>query len=210
MFDDPHNIFSHSMKRSVLHSIVSTSCEYGGNDYLYGGNGTVDYIVAGGFDDYVEGNEGKDLVFGDHAFIELDEITPYMLKYATTTNTNCTPGNDTIYLGSGDDLAFGGGSGDIIFGEDGQDIVLGDFGLYDTRQNTSEYVRVISTDTESGGDDNITLGSGDDVGVGGAFTDKIYGEDGMDILVRSCEVVLYLLVFRCSIRTEILHDSSRV
>ena len=66
------------------------------------------FSISGGFDDYVEGDDGMDLVFGDHGEIILSKDNPYKLVYATTTDASCTPGADNITLGKGDDLAFGG------------------------------------------------------------------------------------------------------
>lgn len=62
-----------------------------------------DYIVGGSFDDTIEGNEGMDLVFGDHASIDFFEES-HKLKFATTMDTGCARGDDLIKLGSGDDI----------------------------------------------------------------------------------------------------------
>jgi hypothetical protein len=68
----------------------------------------------------VEGNDGPDLVFGDHATILLSNETQFELVSATTLDPFCTPGNDTIYLGQGHDIGFGGAFGDEIDGGEGQ------------------------------------------------------------------------------------------
>jgi len=78
-------------------------CSDGAADQLYGGPGEVDYIIGGAYDDYIEGNEGMDLVFGDHARIELFEAS-HKLKYSQSTDFGCTGANDTIILGPGDDM----------------------------------------------------------------------------------------------------------
>ena len=93
--------FEEAHSKQVPRSILSIYCQDGGADYLYGGSGDVDYIIGGGFNDYVEGNEGMDLVFGDHAFILLNSTMPFKLEYAQTIYPNCTPGNDNITLGPG-------------------------------------------------------------------------------------------------------------
>ena len=93
--------FEDAYSKQVPRSILSTSCQDGGADHLYGGSGDVDYIIGGSFNDYVEGNEGMDLVFGDHAFILLNSTMPYKLEYAKTIYANCTPDNDNITLGLG-------------------------------------------------------------------------------------------------------------
>ena len=85
---------------------------------------TLVFSIAGAFDDVVEGNEGADLVFGDHGEIKLSEDTPYKLVYATSIDAACTPGIDNITLGDGDDIAFGGKCCPVVS--------LSCFGLIDT------------------------------------------------------------------------------
>ena len=84
--------------------MLSINCSFGGNDELFGGPGEVDYIIGGSFDDLIDGGDGMDLAFGDHASITLSVSVSHMLKHAITTDANCTGGGDNITLGSGDDL----------------------------------------------------------------------------------------------------------
>ena len=88
-------------------SIDTLTCDDGGEDFLYGGDG-VDYIIAGALDDTVDSGAGMDLVFGDHGYILLSEDTPYKLVFANSTDISCKPGVDFITLGEGHDIAFGG------------------------------------------------------------------------------------------------------
>lgn len=44
----------------------------------------MNYIVGGAFNDTIEAN-GFNLVFGDHAYIVLNEEVPYKLQTAETT-----------------------------------------------------------------------------------------------------------------------------
>jgi len=111
--------------------ITSIDCIEGGDDTLYGGNGTVDYIIGGAYNDTIQGNDGMDLVFGDHALIKLYENESHKLLFAQTILEYCAGGDDNITLGLGDDMAFGGAYNDYIEGNDGQDVILGDFGLFD-------------------------------------------------------------------------------
>ena len=89
---------SHSPKQ-----LVSTNCSIGGSDTLSGGPGLVDYLVGGTDGDIIHGNEGMDLVFGDHAIIQLYSQS-HKLKEASTTEASCGGGSDIIDLGPGDDL----------------------------------------------------------------------------------------------------------
>jgi len=87
--------------------LVTLNCTDRGPDRLYGGPGVVDYIVGGAYNDYIEGNDGMDLVFGDHAKIDLFAVS-HKLQYAQTTDFGCTGGDDTIYLGAADDIVSDG------------------------------------------------------------------------------------------------------
>jgi len=88
--------------------LVTLNCTDGAPDRLYGGPGAADYIIGGAYNDYIEGNDGMDLVFGDHAKIDLFP-TSHKLLYAQTVDFECTGGDDTIYLGSADDIVSGRG-----------------------------------------------------------------------------------------------------
>lgn len=141
--------------------------------------------VAGGFDDHIEGNEGRDLVFGDHAAIALSEIEPYKLVTAITTDAHCTPGVDNITLGEGDDMAFGGAAGDYIEGGNGDDVIFGDFGQFDARIEVlpNRYFASLVDFSAYGGADLIHGEAGDDLIVGGEDNDVLFGGVGSDDLI---------------------------
>jgi len=82
---------------------MTINCSDGAEDHLVGGSGSVDYIVGGALNDLINGEDGMDLVFGDHARIELYP-TSHKLKYAETIEPGCTGGEDDITLGPGDDM----------------------------------------------------------------------------------------------------------
>ena len=157
-------------------------CALGGSDTLRGGDGIVDYLIGGAYDDVIYGEDGMDLAFGDHASIWLYEDETHKLQYATTTEASCTPGADTISLGSGDDIAFGGALGDTITGGDGQDIILGDFGLYNADVEFLPYQNFesIIDDSDQAGSDFLDGGDGDDVLMGQEGEDVIDGGNGSD------------------------------
>ena len=85
-------------------SLRSIDCHMGGNGVLRGGPGLVDYLVGGSYDDELFGEDGMDLVFGDHASILLYKDQSHRLHNATTKDASCTPGKDRISLGPGDDM----------------------------------------------------------------------------------------------------------
>ncbi|GAX18396.1 hypothetical protein FisN_2Lh003 [Fistulifera solaris] len=163
-------------------SLLTLSCDQGGNDILSGGEGVVNYIVGGSFDDTIQGSGAMDLVFGDHASISLYADSSHKLQIAVTVDPACGGGSDEIYLGAGDDIAFGGAHGDYIEGNAGQDVILGDFGVFDTEtefldhQNYQSFIEF----PESAGDDVIHGGDGDDFLLGQEGSDKVYGEAGND------------------------------
>jgi Ca2+-binding RTX toxin-like protein len=84
-------------------SVATINCSDGGNDNLYGGSGVVDFMIGGAYNDTIKGNDGMDLVFGDHAQINLFELS-HKLRYAKTASPGCSGGDDLIVLGAGDDL----------------------------------------------------------------------------------------------------------
>lgn len=80
----------------------SIDCANGGDDELYGGDGLVDYLIGGSFNDTIEGQDGMDLAFGDHASLSFYETESHQLRHATTKDPSCAGGTDYIDLGSGD------------------------------------------------------------------------------------------------------------
>lgn len=81
---------------------MSIDCCLGDDDTIFGGDGEVDYLVGGALNDAIKGEDGPDLVFGDHAFITFDKNESHKLRYARTTNHSCSGGNDIMDLGVGD------------------------------------------------------------------------------------------------------------
>ena len=171
------------------------SCLNGWNDQLFGGPGTVDFIFGGGYNDTIEGNEGMDLVFGDHASVSFFEES-HKLLYAKTTDTSCRGGYDFIQLGDGDDLvspypsfgsflpsyepanvfllfllqAFGGAYSDEIYGDEGQDTILGDFGHYNAEVEFLPYQHFVS-------DIHYPNYTGNDSLYGGMHDDILMGQE---------------------------------
>ena len=93
----------------VLRSI---NCDVGGADTLLGGDGEMDYIVAGRFNDTVFADDSSstnsansDVVFGDHGEIMFYDDESHKLQQAITTDVDCdSGGSDVITLGPGNDL----------------------------------------------------------------------------------------------------------
>lgn len=85
-------------------TLSTLGCDMGGDDNLFGGEGVVNYIVGGSYNDTIYGSSAMDLVFGDHAIIVLYGDTSHKLKMAQTTNATCGGGSDAMFLGEGDDI----------------------------------------------------------------------------------------------------------
>ncbi|OQX64175.1 MAG: hypothetical protein B5M56_00340 [Desulfococcus sp. 4484_241] len=167
----------------------------GGNNHIYGDSAfninlpdhdlTVVTTGAPG-SDTIAGGLGNDIIFGDHGIITQVAGTVRLYTTGSVTQVETTSidtgGADTIDAGQGDNVVFGGGSGDSITSGDGDNIVFGDNGriTYDTDGTP---LVLETTDTadhpEYGGDDDITLGDGDndDITSGGG-ADIILGDNG--------------------------------
>jgi hypothetical protein len=108
--------------------------------------------MADGGDDWIEGGEGSDVIYGDADF-----------------NTTDTGGNDTIFGGDDNDLIYGNGGNDELYGGSGDDTIYGGYGNDFLDGGTGN-------DTLRGENDDDTL-----VGGEGSF-DVLYGGDGDDEL----------------------------
>jgi Ca2+-binding RTX toxin-like protein len=148
-------------------------------------------------DDYIIGGPGPDFVFGDHGIIILNETKPYKLDFASTTDPNCTPGNDTIFGNEERDVIVGGGGlFDVLYGNEGPDIIATDFAVIRFNSSHPNLYGVVSIDTVNcsidGGinyafgeeDDDILLG-------GGSSIDHLDGGDGNDLAAGDCVSIVY-------------------
>lgn len=100
-------------------------------------------------------------------------------------------GDDSLVGGSGNDVLIGDygrvvwRSSDNIFNPDGViESIAGQGGFGDYTDGViREITDVYSVSTALGGNDHLTMGAGDDVGIGGAFDDSVRGDAGSDIIV---------------------------
>ena len=135
---------------------------------------TTGLIQAG--EDFLYGNAGADIIFGDHGEILQTDggllrlVRNGEISYIATVE----PVNgmyDKIEGNDGDDRLFGGNGGDLIGDDQGNNIVFGDFGYIDyaVDGNINDIDKLGSfLDTVAlGGSDTITTGQGDDIVLGG-------------------------------------------
>ena len=151
-----------------------------GNDIIRGSQGA-DHIAGGSGDDDIHGNSGDDHIYGDGGF-NVDLLTRTL---TVAVEVDQDPTSEAV-----DDLSPGN---DTIEGNDGVDTILGDLGRIDQvdgtiRINNTGFVeRIISTQTDQGGNDDILggrdidyviAGAGDDTVDGGADNNIVFGDSG--------------------------------
>ena len=154
----------------------------GGDDIISvsGGN---NLVFAGVGDDQVTIADGDNIIFGDNGIA--DYINGLADEYFTTDTNLTTSGDDTIDSGAGNDLVIGGLGNELVFTGAGKDIVIGDLGiavfnLTDSDPNTLDMVESLFSD--NGGEDEVHGGEDDDVIIGGAAADELYGDEGSDFI----------------------------
>lgn len=166
-------------------------------------------IWGGSGNDTIYGAKGLNVIFGDTgvARIEDDEKTKSR-KFVVDANVDAEGSGDDIIIGNNDsattrNIIIGGAGNDKIYGGVGNDIIFGDggkveFGVVDYKSVAKaavdgETVKISRTDISAdGGNDVILGGAGDDYIYGGAGNDRIdggagedhiYGERGHDIML---------------------------
>lgn len=155
-----------------------------GDDSLVGGI-LADILIGGGGNDTVDGGDSADAVIGDFAIIRLSAnlvAEDIQTEYDISGNA----GTDNLLGGLGNDILIAGGSSigfESIIDLEGSNVALGDFGKV-TGARLSEAVTLVeSFSSPQGGRDQITLGNGNDIALGGEGDDTITMGLGGDIVV---------------------------
>ena len=158
----------------------SMSAEGYGNDMIFGGEGA-DILSGGGRSDYIDGGNGKNIIYGDqHDYME----------YWMSGKGYLPPqyhGDDFIRGGKDEDKIDGGGGHDTIHGGAGNDQIWGDFsggGLLPQLTGNDIIYGEEGQDYLQGnhGNDELHGGTEEDVLFGDAGDDRLYGDEGNDIL----------------------------
>lgn len=147
-----------------------------GNDYVFTGVDTIqggnDSIDGGDGNDTLGGGIGTDTIRGG---ADDDSITDWQgsnLLYGEDGN-DVIIGAGSMYGGNGDDTlgysALNPNSSSMFYGEDGNDTIYGSMGA--------------STLSGGNGNDQLSLGNGDNLADGDSGNDTIYGGLGNDILL---------------------------
>ncbi|MFF9468200.1 MULTISPECIES: hypothetical protein [unclassified Methylobacterium] len=158
---------------------VSADATGAGNDRIAVGDG--DNVVLGGSGtDTITTGAGADIVLGDNGTIRFADGIRLEI-----VSDRIGGASDTITTGAGADLVLGGLGGDTI--DAGQadadaDIVFGDNG-HVTFDATGGVIRAESFDAGFGGNDEIKVGGGDNLVIGGTGADTITALGGGDIVI---------------------------
>ena len=115
----------------------------------------------------IPGDTGDDVVIGDNGVATFFTGDDQQILTRIETTDPTIGGRDLINTNSGNDVVIGGAGGDLIDAgtTNEQDIVIGDNGFAEFT-DTGRLSRIATTDTDIGGDDDITVGDGDDVVLG--------------------------------------------
>ncbi|HZB76199.1 MAG TPA: Calx-beta domain-containing protein [Solirubrobacteraceae bacterium] len=188
----------------------------GGRDLVVGG-ADGDTITTNRGESAPTDADGDAIVIGDNGLVDFATVDadPADLDRIWVTDPD-TGGSDTITTGAGHDVVIAGEdgelisegtgkvrasaqvttavapSGDTVFAGAGNDIVLGDDGrvtYFNTATVTSGIQRIETTDLNIGGPDVIGGGRGQDILIGGGWSDDVDG-DADDDLIFGDQVVL--------------------
>jgi Ca2+-binding RTX toxin-like protein len=165
-----------TMPGEVIELIETTDPAIGGSDTIEG-NEDKDIILGGAYGDDIWGNAGDDYLLGDNGKVTMPGEVVELIE----TTDPAIGGSDTIEGNDGDDVILGGAFGDDIWGNDGNDIILGDNGKITMPGEVIDLVE--TTDPAIGGSDTIEGNADEDLILGGADGDDIWGHDADDILI---------------------------
>ena len=143
-------------------------------------------MLGGDRKDNITGDAGLDVLLGDNGKVTRDGNKA--IVRIETADPQSGDG-DQISGGNDADVALGGTGGDTIKGGDDSaaDILLGDNGkvIFNDPNESDPNNRhsIFTTNPTSGGVDDISGGPGDDILVGGALGDELFGGTESDLIV---------------------------
>ncbi|MBD2198648.1 MULTISPECIES: DUF4347 domain-containing protein [Calothrix] len=155
-------------------------------------NTSRDALTVG--NDSIDGGSGDNIILGDYGIITQTTGTSRILNTGNViqveTANSASGGNDTIATGTGEDIVLGGNGNDTVNAGDGNNIVIGDSGKVTIPAGNVH--RIETTDSNLGGGDTITTGSGEDIVLGGFASDNITTGTGNDIVLGDNGYVSYV------------------
>src|SRR6185503_5688083 len=165
----------------LITDFASTVPTLGGNDVVNVGDGA--NIVVGGFgSDVVTTGVDSDIVIGDNGAVTYTPGTTQLLQATTTDAVNSTGGNDVITSSDGNNVILAGVGADTVTAGTGTDLVIGDNGTIDWTAS-GVYDSFQTTDLSLGAGDDIRVGDGNNIVLGGFGSDVVETGVGADIVV---------------------------
>jgi Ca2+-binding RTX toxin-like protein len=146
----------------------------GGDDEITLGDGT--NIVLGGMGaDTIDAPGGVNIILGDNGEVNVG---------GDVFSTQLDKGGDDIITAGSNNTILGGAGADIITAEGGFNTILGDNGVVErTAGGVVARVYTLDEDGLTGGDDEITLGDGTNIVLGGMGADTIDAPGGVNIIL---------------------------
>ena len=151
--------------------LETVDSDIGGDDRITTGTGN-DFIISGAGGDVIQSSDGDNRILGDSGQMVWSGEKNWKLEAVDSA----VGGDDVITTGTGSDFIIGGAGGDVIWSSDGDNRILGDSGqmVWSGEKNW----KLETVDSDIGGDDEISTGTGNDFIIGGAGGDVILSSDG--------------------------------
>ncbi|MCV6613177.1 MAG: DUF4347 domain-containing protein [Amphritea sp.] len=158
------------------------------NDGVAGGDDTIrlnttgngnNVVVGGAGADTVNTGTGSDYILADHG--ELNFVGG-IITSGRSSDTG-EGGDDRLTLGDGNKLVIGGFGSDTIVAGAGDSRILGDNGELIYGNGILRTITTQDSTAVTGGVDNITVGNGEHIVMGGTHGDFIHSGDGNGILI---------------------------
>lgn len=188
-------LFHNGTLSFLIKSITSASPDIGAVDTIILADGN-DTAIGGQSGDNISSTTGFNILVGDSAVIlfypsplpslSADEAGYFWSIPMSIESIDCKfGGDDEILGGNGTDYVVGGSFNDVIDANEGADLVFGDHAII-FMYNDPPFKLLNATTIDAScaqGEDNITLGDGNDIAFGGSLGDYIEGNEGQDTIL---------------------------
>ncbi len=173
-------VLTHIQTSDAAHGGNDTITSTAGREVIFGGSGADTINVSASSADVV--------ILGDNGSAD---FTGSVLTHVQT-NSVAFGGNDTITSIAGQNVIFGGSGGDTInaTGSTSKAVIVGDHGT--ANFSGGLLTNIATSDTTSGGNDDITGGTSLDFLIGGFGNDTIRGAGDTDRIVGDNAVMTFV------------------
>ncbi|MEZ6122879.1 MAG: calcium-binding protein [Planctomycetaceae bacterium] len=155
--------------------VETTDTAIGGNDSITTGDGN-DLVLGGAGADNMQLANGDNVALGDNGQATFNTAGHLL---SITSQAPADGDADTVNTGSGRDIVIGGTAGDQLHVGEGTNVIIGDHAALNFDGN-GQWINITSNHTNSGGNDQITAGNGNDIALGGTGNDTISLGDGIN------------------------------